>query len=343
MNLLIRADASTRMGSGHVMRCLALAQACRGQGGRVRFACAEIPPALEARLRSEGMDPTAVPPPAAGPGDMARTAALAREMDAEWVVLDGYQFGPDSQEAMKGAGFKLLSIDDYGHARRYVSDLVLNQNICAAPGLYQERAPETHLLLGTRYVLLRREFWPWRGGRRRVAPEARTVLVTMGGSDPGNVTLGVIDALTALNNARLDVRIVVGHGNPHLAVLEEAVTAAPCPMRLLKDVEDMAGVMAGADIAVSSGGSTSWELLLMGLPGVLLALAANQDPIAAGLEQAGAALTCRAPAPGDGSLRIALEGLIGDPQKRQTIVERGYDLVDGYGAARVLSAMAMSC
>ena len=158
MNLLFRTDASVGSGTGHVMRCLALAQALQDAGGHAIFAVADATPALEERLRMEKVEhlrPKVIP---GSPDDAKETVELAQKKNASWVVVDGYHFGAEYQSLLKAAGLKLLFVDDNGHGESYSADLVLNQNTHARPGLYRKRDPQTRLLLGPRYAMLRREF-----------------------------------------------------------------------------------------------------------------------------------------------------------------------------------------
>jgi len=192
--LLIRADAGVAIGTGHVMRCLALAQAWQDLGGRALFAMAESTPGLTARLRSELCEIVSVEVSIGSQEDSERTAALAREHHAGWVVVDGYQFGADYQEALRSTESKVLFMDDYGHSARYSADLVVNPNVCADEAPYRNRESYTQVLLGTRYCMLRREFKAWRQWQRKIPPLAGRVLVTMGGSDPENLTARVLEA-----------------------------------------------------------------------------------------------------------------------------------------------------
>ena len=195
MKLVVRADASTQIGTGHVMRCLALAQAWQDVSSDVIFIMATKTPAIEARLKSEGMEVVYIPVQIGSVEDARETINLTRKFDTDWIVVDGYSFGGDYQKIIKDDGLRLLMIDDYGHAEHYYGDIVLNQNISADEKLYVNREPYTQLLLGVKYTLLRREFWQWRGWKREIPIVARKVLVTLGGSDPDNVTLKVIQAL----------------------------------------------------------------------------------------------------------------------------------------------------
>jgi len=338
--LLIRADASTRIGTGHVMRCLALAQAWRQSGGSAIFASAEIPAALEARLAGEGFQSVRLSVTPGTKEDAAKTGETAKSQNASWIVADGYNFGLDYQRIIKAAGLRLLFPDDYGHAEEYVADFVLNQNLTANAALYARRGPHTRLLLGTRYVLLREEFLRWKDWRREIPPVARKVLVTLGGADPDNVTGKVIQALRGLD---VEVKIVIGGSNPHLEQLRSQVSSVirdPSSLTLLTDVTNMPELMAWADAAVAAGGSTSWELAFMGLPSLAIVLADNQLEVAASLERAGVTINL-----GE-QKRLKIEGatetvqaLLADHSRRENMSRRGRQLVDGLGVQRVLMRM----
>jgi UDP-2,4-diacetamido-2,4,6-trideoxy-beta-L-altropyranose hydrolase len=334
--LLVRADANERIGAGHVMRCLALAQAWQDVGGTAHFASGSIAPALEERLRVEGMGTSRLDAEPGSAADAAQTITLAREMEVAWVVVDGYQFDAPHQRALKEAGFRLLFLDDYGHATHYYADLVLNQNIHAHPSLYARREPVTTLLLGTRYALLRREFQPWRGWQRKIPPVARKVLVTLGGADPKKITLKVIQALGLVKVSSLETVVVVGGSNPHYEELQAAARHSSFTIRLKHNVANMASLMARADVAVSAGGSTCWELAFMGLPSLVLALADNQDAIAEGLDSAGVVRSLdRKEDVTVLELCNYLVNLIQGKAVRAKMCGLGQQLVDGLGGHRV--------
>jgi UDP-2,4-diacetamido-2,4,6-trideoxy-beta-L-altropyranose hydrolase len=335
--LLIRADAGTQIGIGHVMRCLALAQAWQDTGGRVVFLMATESPPLEARLRSEGMEVVHLPVQPGSTDDAIQTANHARQVGANWVVVDGYHFGAGYQRVIKDHGLHLLFIDDIGHAEHYYADRVLNQNIHAHEGLYKSKEPYTRLLLGTRYVLLRREFLKWRGWKREIPEVARKVLVTMGGSDPDNVTLKVIQALQQVDMDGLEAIVVVGGSNPNHEELQAAVQDSRFPIRLESNVTDMPELMAWADVAVSAGGSTCWEIAFMGLPSLVLVLSENQQGIATGLDEAGVVLnvgwyTKASIAQVTKTLVVLLE----DRGLRRRMGLQGRELVDGLGSERAV-------
>lgn len=338
--LIFRVDAGVAMGTGHVMRCLALAQAWHDQGGHCVFAMAETTAVLEARIRDEKFE---FVPITALPGslqDAAQLVQLGLARHASWIVVDGYQFDVDYQRAMKAAGLKLLVIDDTAHVGAYVADLVLDQNAHADENLYQHRENDTRLLLGSRYALLRREFKAWREWNRTIAPDGRKVLVTIGGSDPDNLTLIAISALRLLAEDQLEGTVVVGGSNPHADQIEAEIRSTGGSIRLRKNVPNMPELMADADVAISAAGSTCWEMCFLGLPAMLIDVAENQSPIAEELDRRGIAIH-----PGSSrdvtaeKMAAQLKSLLASRERRTAMSERGRDLVDGRGAERVASAM----
>src|ERR1700722_13563948 len=210
--LLVRADASSAIGSGHVMRCLALAKAWQNTGGRVSWLIAESIPFIDERLVGEGIHRSSVEVAPGTAVDAAQTVAAARGANPAWVVVDGYRFRPDYVRQLKSAGLHVLFFDDDGRFDSYASDVVLNQNVLANREMYEKREPYTRLLLGSEYVLLRPEFLAEPRARAHPAT-VRKVLVTMGGSDSENVTRKVLLALLRLE-AGIEARIVTGSGNP---------------------------------------------------------------------------------------------------------------------------------
>lgn len=337
--LLIRVDAGGRYGSGHLMRCLALAQAWRDRGGPAEIVIAEgLHGALHDRLRSEGIAVRRVESAIGGASDADETTRAAIEAGASWVVVDGYQFGTEFQRRIKEAGLKLLWIDDYGHAAPYVADIVLNQNLNIESAMYRERTEATQLLLGTRYALLRREFARNRGPRE-FRDEARHVLVTMGGSDAEDVTSSVARALRSVETKNRRIVIVVGASYRHRADLEEAVRDRP-EFCIQSDPPSMPVLMSRAEIAVTAAGSTCWELACMGLPAVVLVVAENQRYAAARLHEAGIVVNLG----WHSDVRVehlsqAVERLAADPVGRERMSMRGRRLIDGRGAARAVTAM----
>lgn len=338
--LIIRADADTQMGTGHVMRCMALAQACLDVGGRGIFFMATEAPAIETRLKSECMEVVHLSVPLGSTEDAKKTASLAHKLGASWVVVDGYNFGVEYQEIIKDSGLRLLFIDDYGNADHHYADIVLNHNIYTNEDLYSNREPYTQLLLGTSYVLLRREFWQWRGWHRSLPLIASKLLVTLGGSDPDNVTLKVIQALQQIERKGLEAVVVVGGSNPHYEQLQLVSQESGFPICLKRNVTNMPDLMAWADVAIAAGGSTSWELAFMGVPSLIMIVADNQRSSVESLSKMEVFVNLGWHQDVSAAkIADALAQLLVEARYRAKIAQIGQDLVDGQGAARVLNRL----
>jgi len=297
-------------------------------------------PALEDRVTDERMEVYRLSTEAGSDEDAIQTASLAASRAAGWVVLDGYHFRYGYQRHLKSSGLRTLLIDDYGHAEHYAADLVLNQNICAASSLYHRRESYTRLLLGTQYALLRREFLPWRGWRRDLPTVARKVLVTLGGADQDNVTLRSIRGLKRVEGVELKVKVVIGPANPHGQILRQAAAGSNIDLKLLNNVTDMPRLMGWADVALTGGGTTCWELAFMGLPSVVVILAENQAGIAAALDHAGIALSMGwHHGTSEAGLAKAVVDLLSSRDRRERMSRTGQELVDGGGAGRVVEVL----
>lgn len=348
--LVIRADASSRIGTGHVMRMLALAQAAADRGSRTVFVCAEIPEALEARLRKEGFPVERIAAVAGTPGDAATTVDIARRHrgtpDAKaWIVTDGYAFDATYQGALRNAGFRVMVIDDYNHLPAYDCDLLVNQNIGAEELRYAFRSPARRMP-GPRFAMLRREF---RAAMKQVRATARParpgepvrVLVTMGGADIHHMTGKVLHALSGLNDRAFHVRAVVGAAYPDFDALVAALPAGPHRLECLRNVENMPELMQWADLAVTAAGSTCWELLGLGVPMLVVVVAENQARIGRLLGERGIATDLGwYDAWSDERFVGEVRRLTADPARIDRFREAGRRLVDGDGVDRLLDAMS---
>lgn len=325
------------------MRCLALAQAWQDAGGQATFAMASELIAITAHLEAEGMHVVGFDVRAGRADDSRKAVRLAHELGAPWVVLDGYHFTSDYQREVKESGLDLLFIDDNGDGDHYYADIILNQNLHAHENLYVNREPYTRLLLNTRYVLLRHEFLKWHEWKREIQDVARKVLVTVGGGDPDNLTLKVVQALQQVNLDGLETVAVVGASNSRYQEIQGWARASRFPIRLESNARNMAELIAWADVAVSGGGSTCWEFAFMGLPSITMILADNQEPISEQLEAKGAAVNLgRLKEINLSIIARALERLMTDTAERSAMSRNGKELVDGKGAARVIQHLTRS-
>ena len=333
--LLIRADATRQMGSGHVMRCFALACDWRARGGRVLWVTHCDSAALRDRIEASGMERCDLPASHPASGDLLQTLELIGQRRPAWVALDGYHFAPRYQQALRQAGSPVLLLDDMAHQPVYHADIVLNQNAHAAELTYG-CAPGTRMLRGARYALLRPEFAAWRGWQRQTRRVARNVLVTLGGSDPDNVTAKVIRALSSWRGQNYAVQVVIGPGNPHQSALCELATESGRDITLLTSPPDMPSLMAWADLAIAAAGTTALELAFMQVPSLALVLAENQARVASAHHAAGTLHSLgRQEEVSPQRLACAIRQIADSAGRRSEMAWHGRRIVDGKGLQRV--------
>ncbi len=321
------------------MRCLALAQAWQDAGGEAIFLMAESTPAIRGRLAAEACEVVSIGVPVGSAEDAHQSAEFAQRYEAEWVVIDGYRFNSAFQRQIRSAGHRLLCVDDEAACAEYVADLVLNQNLNARASWYRAREEE-HLLVGPKFCLLRREFARWRDWKRTIGSDARRIFITLGGSTPVELGIRVIEALELLPVDDMSAVFVVGGSTRNVAPLQQYARRSKVKISFTTDVTDMAVMMSEADVAISAAGSTCWELCLLGLPSVLIDVAANQTPIAREMHRQGCALHAgSAERVTAEEIAQAVNTLMGSRETREAFSQKGRVFVDGLGAERVVAGM----
>lgn len=336
--LLIRADASAAIGTGHVMRCLALAQAWQDAGGSANLAAAELPEPLAPMVSAQDISLIPIESVPGGAADASETVDQARRLGADWVVIDGERFRSDFLDTVNAAGFRVLLIDDFADRKPVHVDLIVNPNLSENEGNYRKKGLDGKLLLGSSYTLLRREFRPQttdggkNGGTR---PTGNRVLVTLGGSDPENLTPKIAAALAG--SADLRVTVVAGPGYDNAVELRKLKASNT---ELVFNTSNMAQYMKNSDLAIIAAGGTLWELLSMRC--VVLSYSRNtvQSRVVAELARRGAVVDMGETRHFDPKKLVRAVTELADSQTtRQHMATLGQSLVDGLGATRVVEAM----
>jgi len=334
--VVIRADASASMGVGHVMRCLAVAEALRDDGHAAIFALAESTAAVVDRLTADGFRSIALPEPAGGPADLYALRVLIDGEGAEAVMIDGYHFDESYRAGLKASGRRVLAWDDLASLPRLHADVVVNPAPQAVLLPYTRIAPDATLLLGPAYAALRREVCTAARNPRLPLSERRDILLTFGGSDPLGLTGPCIEHLAPVLPDGVRLIAVVGGSNPRAAaVAETARRFGPC-VEVHVDTPHMGTLMAGSGLSISAGGGTTAELAALAVPTLLVVVADNQAPAAAEAAASGwcAVVDARA---GDCAAAIATQALElwTDTERRRAMSELAAGRVDGNGAVRI--------
>lgn len=299
MRVAFRADASVAIGTGHLMRCLTLAEALTAHGATCTLFARHITDNLAVAVAARGVSLHRLPPAPPGQDELAHSVWLGTSMaedaaavaprlaalDPDWLVLDHYALDARWTTNVRGRA-RVLVLDDLAD-RRHEADLLLDSTEGRLAGAYDDLLPPgTPRLIGPMAAVLRSAFAegaPTFRLRARTRPER--VLVAMGGIDSANATGGVIEVLAAKG---LAMDVVMGSAAPNLEAVRAQIAGVP-GARLHVDTLHMAEIMAGCDLAVGAAGSSAWERCAMGLPTLMLVLAENQREVARGLTDAGAA------------------------------------------------------
>ncbi len=292
--------------------------------------------ALKMKIRTEGFGFTPIKKIWPDPADLKTTNTALHDRKG-WLILDRYHFTPEYHRAVLNSGSRLLIIDDINHLPEYHADILLNQNLYAPDINYQTNGGTT-VLLGTRYALLRRDFRLKRKSRR-IPLHARKILVSLGGSDPDNITLKAVEALLRIDIPRLQVKIVVGPANKNRTKLEHKVQERR-DFEIITNADNMPDLMDWADLAVTAGGGTCWELAYMGPPFLILMTADNQESSAEALEEEFAGINLGYG--GEVSVVIAsrLRSFMIDPEKRAAMSGRCRNIVAGRGNQMLIRLMS---
>lgn len=287
MNLLVRTDASPRIGIGHLVRCLALARNARERGAHVVFVTRGGAAQCTRRIRDEGFAHHIVTSDENDEmADAAATVAVAVREGADVVVADSYALGAVWETAVRSRVGCMVAIDDL--ARRHQCDVLVDHNFIGTEvGRYGGRVPRNCVqLLGPAYALLAPEFAELRTSTGARARPPKRVLVAFGGSDPTNETVKALQALSQPEFGAMAVDVVIGDMHP----ARDAVLAAAGARRgvtLHVQLPSLAPLIAAADFALGAAGGTTWERLCLGLPSAVVAVAENQVAAARALSAAG--------------------------------------------------------
>lgn len=300
MNIAIRVDASSLIGTGHFMRCLTLADALKQSGQQIRFISRELPGYLQEILVEKGHEfvPLATPSGEFVEDELvhAQWLGVSQEMDAEdtlkalsgqvwdWLIVDHYALDARWESELRQTAKHLFVIDDIAN-RIHDCDLLLDQNY-ENPERYRQKVNVNCLmLLGPHFALLKPEYAARRTSSSRGS--VNRVLVFFGGSDPDDLTGMALEALSESKLSELHVDVVIGSSYSFRKKLErQAIHRGKTAIYGLQP--HLADLMASADFAIGAGGATNWERMCLGLPSIVITLADNQVPVSEILHRKGA-------------------------------------------------------
>lgn len=299
MKAVFRVDASLKMGIGHVMRCLTLAQVLKENGINVNFICRKHNGSLINKIFISGFNVYELRVTgdlevanklehshwlgATQQQDADECINILKSKNTDWLIVDHYALDEKWQKSLKPYCKKLMVIDDLAD-RKHQCDVLLDQTFGREKDDYLPfTLKDCEFLLGTQYALLRPEFSKWRrySINRRVGSKFNQLLISMGGVDFDNVTEKILDELEICNLPNhINIIILLGESAPHLEVVKSKARLLPYNIEVRVDEDNIAEIMANTDIAIGASGATTWERCCLGLPTIQIVTAKNQFLIA---------------------------------------------------------------
>ena len=353
----LRVDASSKIGTGHFMRCLTLADALRARGAQTRFVSRHLPEHLRIKLAAQGHEFALIDTPR-NDGSLDKLAhaswlGVSQAQDAgdtilalsgqnwDWLIVDHYALDAHWESKLRQVSKKILAIDDIAD-RQHDCDILLDQNFYTKMQTrYNGKVPEhCRLMLGPRYALLRDEF---RRLHEQVEPRSgpvRRILVFFGGVDADNYTSRAIVALSGPDITGIHVDVVIGAQHPFREQIEVACAQSGFVCHVQTD--KMAELMAAADLAIGAGGSACWERCCLGLPALSFCTADNQQTQVADAAERGLLYAPEVQSDLIQTIQRHFRALIENSHLRQCISRNSMQLVNGRGALRVATSMGCS-
>jgi UDP-2,4-diacetamido-2,4,6-trideoxy-beta-L-altropyranose hydrolase len=308
VKVVFRVDASLQIGTGHVMRCLTLAEALKGKNVEVAFICREHKGHLIDFIENKGFNVNRLSENksnsietksgcskpentlfhahwlgATQQQDAEECEAILNKIRPDWLIIDHYAIDQTWQNLLQGSYQKLMVIDDLAD-RKHQCELLLDQTYGRNSDDYSSLIPKgCQTLLGSQYALLRPEFTQWReySLKRRTTPKLKKLLITMGGVDSDNVTGQVLNALKTYDLPKeLEVTVVMGATAPHIKTIKKQAEVMCYKTEVKTNVNNIAEIMANTDLAIGAAGATTWERCCLGVPSIQIVLAENQTKIA---------------------------------------------------------------
>lgn len=292
-NVLFRVDASVEIGSGHLMRCLTLAERLSLDGYEVAFVCLDLTGVMFELLDSKKIRAEKISkmPNSSQEIDALMTIEAAHKLfpdGIDWLVVDHYGLDAKWEKAMRTYTHNLFVIDDLAN-RMHECDLLLDQNYYLdLESRYKGLVPDSCIkLLGPSFVLLRDEFISQKRTIREKDGYIKRILVFFGGSDPSNQTQRVLDALMLLQLNEIEVDVVVGMTNPNKDSIKVHCDQSTA-LNFYCQVSNMAELISKADLAIGAGGGAMWERCYLGLPTITVVFAKNQERTTEDVSKTGA-------------------------------------------------------
>lgn len=359
MNVAFRVDAARHIGTGHVARCLTLAQELRRRGASVSFIVRDHEPGWYRQVDAAGVRVVSLPRPPSNARislqdhrtwagvpegiDAEQTLNVLRHAPHHLLIVDHYGLGLGWERKVGRSVERMVAIDDLPD-RVHDVDILIDQNLTAsqrhASEVFARRGGQA--LLGPRYALLNPSYLHARELGSNEDRRDQRVLVYFGGSDPAGLTRLTIEVLGEERFRHLQVDVVLGPATKDAEAIR-AMAVVDERLRVHTQLPSLAGLLMHANVAVGAGGATTWERACLAVPSIVVAVAANQLVNARLLQDAGAArYVGTVDAATRDRVREALISLVANERARRGMAEAAARLVDGWGVWRATEVLLPS-
>ena len=291
MNIFIRVDSSLLMGTGHLMRCLTLAKQIKTQiNAQIIFICRELKGNINYIVKKNGFEILELPLLTSKydlsgyekwltitqEEDAEETKKILKNYNVDIIIVDSYALDLKWETIIRPYVGRIMVIDDLAN-RKHDCDILLDQNYYRNMGIrYAELVPQTcHRLLGPQYLLLRDEFYIAKSNLIERTGKVNNILVSLGGIDYDNITYKILLMIADLVTNEINITVVVGLQNPNKKKIKQ-FCETNYNFKYLCQVNNMAELIAEADLAIGAGGTTTWERCFLELPSIIIILAENQ-------------------------------------------------------------------
>lgn len=356
MQIAIRTDASFAIGSGHIMRCLTLAEQLRKKAVNVLFICRELAGNLNNFIADRGFDLYILPPPHEGISqelnwnyhaswlevpweqDADETVAyLQKHGNIDCLIVDHYAIEKNWEQRQRRFVQRIMVIDDLAD-RAHDCDLLFDQNLAEYPEeKYQGLLPNHCIqLIGPKYALLRQEFIEIRKHLRHRDGSIQRVVLYFGGADLYDLASKVLEAIWIMNIPQVQFDVVAGGQNSHAEKVQELCSQMP-NTRYYCQVSNMSELMTGADLAIGGAGGTTWERCFLGLPAIIFSMADNQTANAELISRRGAACYMgRGDSFDCGKFIAIFQSLLRQPEYVMKMSRSAADIIDGWQGSEAI-------
>ena len=328
--VVFRTDGGSIIGSGHVMRCLALAESLMQRGWTCAFATTSETLESTPEIQNVTDDILLVS------GDETK-ALIERWTDGcEWLVVDHYGRDSEFEASCRPWARHILVIDDLAN-RTHDCDLLMDSNPRRSDLHYRKLVPATCVvLLGPEYAPLRHVYAVRRRHLPRVVSDQPSrLLVSLGATPRPELVTDLLDGIAA-SKRKWSLDVVVGALSDRDTDWTNKLTSLNGTLHVATN--DMARLIDCADIAIGAAGTSAWERCCLGLPTLLVVVADNQAENAGALVEAGAALLLASPITPD-RVSMVLRALEDDIDLWRLMAAAALRMCDGLGAPRIVQAM----